>query len=236
MPWLFFNSLSMQQGCVRCTGRMWARMCVCIQCVCVYIRTYSILLQLGGCRPLPESETNKSFLYADERLFHLEQKHCQKGKHAIGHRNYMAPVHEHGSIALHYSSTWKSSLPAFLEPKGKEKKTPSSAWAANSTDFWTRNLVFMWSAERTRDSGDTFVFHWCFFVPHDSVFTPEISLGDWLCMQKLQYGEGVNRNGNSKVNRGIWGSSDGISGFNHGRCCSDVFQKAKSEYIKDLVE
>lgn len=51
----------------------------------IYAYKIHVLVQLGGCRPLPESETSKSFLYVDERLFHLEQNHCQEGKHTIGH-------------------------------------------------------------------------------------------------------------------------------------------------------
>lgn len=80
MPLFFiFNSINLE-----CMKKMQA-------CTYTYLYRYInqhrvyISLQLDGYRPLPESETSKSFLHVDERLFHLEQKHCQKGKHALGH-------------------------------------------------------------------------------------------------------------------------------------------------------
>lgn len=91
--------------------------------ICKYIRSMYACVEVPyftavGClldHYLRVRQTRVSFLWM-KGLFHLEQKHCQKGKHAVGRTSEMAPIHQCGSIALHCSSTWKSSLFVFLQP------------------------------------------------------------------------------------------------------------------------
>lgn len=186
----------------------------------VYINAYKfhILLQLNDCRPLPERD-KQEFPLCGWKTIPPGTKALPKwnthywpykldGLHPWIWFNYFTLFqHLEKQLAL---LPWVSSC---LE----ERKNPSSAWAVNSMYFWNRNLnKSSLHLCRVQSENAIAVIHLYF---SNASCSSSLSiyfknhcgwkLGD--CAHKSnRTGECVYRNGNSKVNTGIWGRSDGI--------------------------
>lgn len=153
----------------------------------------------------------------------------------------MATIHEHGSSALHYSNTWKSSLRVFLQPKEKKKKTPMSAQAVNSMDFWNRNLdksplYFCKGQSKNAIAVMHLYFRKAFWPSSLNIHFKNHfgwKLGDWLGTQKVAVQGVCEQEWWQQSFSGIWGGSGGIWGFNCLGIAAVMFPKIhKTEKIK----